>query len=77
MGLMGSQSHIDRVRQDNHNAQTTNSHQETGHLGMRPYDREPIAMFCHGGGPAQCKAGSARDSHMLQADPYPVEGACL
>lgn len=74
-GLMWSQSPIDRIWWDNRNTQTTNSHQETGRLGTCPYDREPIAMFFHGGGPAQCKAGSAQDSHVCQSDPYPVEGA--
>lgn len=74
---MWSQSPIDRVWQDNHNIQTTSSHQGRRCLRMYPHDQEPITPFLHGGGPAQCKAGSAWDSHVRQTDPYPVEGAWL
>lgn len=74
-GLTWSQSPIDRARRDNHNAQTTSSHQETGSLGTCSYGREPISTFCHGGGPGRCKAGSAQDWQVCQTDPEPVEGA--
>lgn len=74
-GLMWNQSPIDRVWQDNHNILTTNSHQGTRCLGTYPHDQEPITVFFHGEGPAQCKAGSAQESHVCQTDPYPVERA--